>query len=45
MVEFEGIAERLYAVVRQASKGNRQTDPRWTSPAAPLKWTVACWTA
>jgi len=24
MVEFEGIAERLYAVVRQAAKDNRQ---------------------
>ena len=39
MVEFEGIAERLYAVVRQSSAGNRQADQarhhRWLDRNGP----------
>jgi chemosensory pili system protein ChpA (sensor histidine kinase/response regulator) len=44
MVEFEGISDRLYRVVRLASKGPASRSS-WTSPAAPSKWTAACWTA
>ena len=40
MVEFEGIAERPYAVVPivQRKPASRSS---WTSPEAPLKWTGA----
>ncbi len=44
MVEFEGISDRLYRVVRQASKDTGK-QVRWTSSAARSKWTAACWTA
>jgi chemosensory pili system protein ChpA (sensor histidine kinase/response regulator) len=44
MVEFEGISERLYRVVRQAAR-KPASRSSWTSPAARSKWTAACWTA
>ena len=45
MVEFEGVSERLYPVVRQTSKETgKQVQPgsAWRHPS---KWTAACWTA
>ncbi len=45
MVEFDGIAERLYRRGAPDRPRKRASRSSWTSPAAPLKWTVACWIA
>jgi chemosensory pili system protein ChpA (sensor histidine kinase/response regulator) len=44
MVEFEGMAERLYRVVRQAAKETGK-QVRLDITGVTSKWTAACWTA